>query len=371
MSAAGEHRDDQRADASVVARARELADGLLAPTAERTDRSALVPRTHLEALAQAGLFGLVAPTEDGGADVDPPTLRAVLRTLAGGCGATSFVWAQHHGLVGLLRNTDNGEVRHRWLGPLARGQSLAGTAFAHVRRGGPPALRAERQSSGWSLRGEAPWVTSWGLADVYSVAAVTSEDDLVWSAVAGATAPGLVPSDPLDLAVMTSTSTIRLRFDDLFVPHSDVVAVLPVERWRQRDRPRVACLNPSALGVVDRSLTLLAAHGDAGAVEAHRRLAAELAACEAVVAACAAAVDADQGDIERSSAARAWGLDLARRSADALAAASGGQAMQSDHPAQRLVREAAFYVVQAQDASGRSATLRNLSTHSRPTPHGD
>jgi alkylation response protein AidB-like acyl-CoA dehydrogenase len=360
MSAVDEHHDREPVDESLMARALALADGLLAPAAERTDRSAVLPVTHLEALARAGLFGLVAPAEAGGADVDPPTLRAVQRLLAGGCGATSFVWAQHHGLVGLLRSTDNLEVRDRWLGPLASGASLAGTAFAHVRRSGPPALRAERRGAGWSLHGEAPWVTSWGLADVYSVAAVTSDDDLVWSAVAGAPARGLVPSEPLDLAVMASTSTIRLRFEDFFVPHGDVVAVLPVQRWRQRDRPRVACLNPSALGVVDRSLALLAAHDDADAVAALRGLTGELRACEAAVEACAAAVDAGQGDIERSSAARAWGLDLARRAADALAAASGGLAMQSDHPAQRLVREAAFYVVQAQDASGRSATLRRL-----------
>jgi alkylation response protein AidB-like acyl-CoA dehydrogenase len=351
--------------AILLARARQLADELLAPAAERTDRSEIVPRAHLSALAEAGLFGLVAPRDAGGHDVDPPTLRAVLRTLGGGCGATSFVWAQHHGLVGLLRATDNVDLRSRWLPSLASGAMLAGTAFAHVRRAGPPVLRATRTGGGYRLDGEAPWVTSWGMADVYSVAAVTGDDQLVWSAVPAPDDPSepearLVPSPPLALAVMGATSTVRLRFDGLFVPDADVVSALRLALWRDRDRPRVACLNPSALGVADRSLALLASHDDDAAATARSALAEELRACEEVVEACAAAVDAGRGDIGSSSRARAWGLDLARRSADALAAASGGTAMQLDHPAQRLVREAAFYVVQAQDDAGRSATLQRL-----------
>jgi len=51
------------------------------------------------------------------------------------------------------------------------------------------------------------------------------------------------------------------------------------------------------------------------------------------------------------------GLDLARRSTDALVAASGGGAMSLEHPAQRLSREATFYLIQAQTADLRAASL--------------
>ncbi len=61
--------------------------------------------------------------------------------------------------------------------------------------------------------------------------------------------------------------------------------------------------------------------------------------------------------IAEGSAERDRGLDLARRATDALVAASGGGAMSLDHPAQRLSREATFYLIQAQTGDLRAATL--------------
>ncbi len=79
---------------SIVQTAQDLADRLLFPTALETDAAALVPRSHLDALAEAGLFALSGPPEYGG--VDTPTLCSVIEALAGGCLATTFVWIQHN-----------------------------------------------------------------------------------------------------------------------------------------------------------------------------------------------------------------------------------------------------------------------------------
>jgi hypothetical protein len=49
---------------------------------------------------------------------------------------------------------------------------------------------------------------------------------------------------------------------------------------------------------------------------------------------------------------------LARRATDALIAASGGGSMDLGHPAQRLSREASFYLIQAQTAELRALALR-------------
>jgi hypothetical protein len=66
------------------------------------------------------------------------------------------------------------------------------------------------------------------------------------------------------------------------------------------------------------------------------------------------------GDIAVASDHRAACLDLARRSTTALLAATGGRGMDLGHPAQRLAREADFYVIQAQTVDGRAATLRSV-----------
>ena len=90
--------------------------------------------------------------------------RLVFSAVAGGCGATAFVWAQHHGAVRRLTGGD-GPGRDRWLPSLCDGSLLAGIGFAYLRRPGPPAVRAVPSGSGWRLEGAAPWITGWGLAD--------------------------------------------------------------------------------------------------------------------------------------------------------------------------------------------------------------
>ncbi|MGB5756638.1 MAG: hypothetical protein WBM50_06960, partial [Acidimicrobiales bacterium] len=59
--------------------------------------------------------------------------------------------------------------------------------------------------------------------------------------------------------------------------------------------------------------------------------------------------------------ARAETLLAVQRLGTALLAAVGGGAMQLDHPAQRLSREAMFYLIQAQSADGRRALFDRLT----------
>ncbi|MGA9276625.1 MAG: hypothetical protein WBV89_06710, partial [Ilumatobacter sp.] len=77
---------------------------------------------------------------------------------------------------------------------------------------------------------------------------------------------------------------------------------------------------------------------------------------DALIAGLAAGVDL----VDAASDHRAACLDHARRATTGLLAAVGGAGMDLRHPAQRLAREADFYVIQAQTTDGRAATLRSL-----------
>lgn len=360
--------DLEAPEESLVSAAWRIADDLLAPAAEATDRAALVPRDHFEALADAGLMGLSAPTGLGGTGSSPATVRAVFEALAGGCGATFFTWVQHHAPVRALVASANEGARHRWLGRLCRGDVLGGVAFAYLRRPGPPAVRATPVAGGgYRVNGEAPWVTGWGLIDVLAVSAATADGRVV-TFLTPPDAPGLSPSRPLDLSVLGATGTVRLRFDDLVVPSEAVVTDVTLAAWREHDAVAVAQPQPAAFGIAERCLRLLDAAGlpdaDSRAVGS---LAAEVSRCRSHGYALAdeklsgkdpAALDTQLADLV---AARAWSLELAARTAHALVVVSGGRAMHRDHPAQRLAREAAFYLVQAQTPSLLQAELRLLA----------
>ena len=115
---------------------------MLFPRAQETDRSPLVPRENLEALRDSGLSGLQGPVEvPGGLGADHVAARPVFEAVAGGCGATAFVWAQHHGAVRRLSGAD-GPARDVWLPKLCDGSALAGIGFAYLRRLGRPSVRA-------------------------------------------------------------------------------------------------------------------------------------------------------------------------------------------------------------------------------------
>lgn len=330
----------------IVGRVAELAEDVLFPTAQDTDRAARVPEGHLRALAATGAFGVAT-------NADPAERRQVHRVLGGACGATYFLWAQHDGPVRLLTASGNDVLKERWLDRLLSGEAMGGTAFAHLRRPGPPMVRAEPVGDGWRLHGEAPWATGWGMASVYSVAAVTPSGTILWVLLPG---DRLTATRPLELAVMQATVTVRLAFDGTPVSPDEVILELDAGLWDALDASIGNRGSPAAQGVGLRALRLLEATGDAGA-EVAGRLRPALDACIARNDALAEAADGGAVDVPEMAAARADAVDLVQRAALALLTAVGGRGMELAHPAQRLMREAAFYAIQGQTAAGRAAGL--------------
>ena len=342
--------------ADLIERAQSVADQVLFPAAQDVDLGLRRPDDGLRTLADAGLFGIAGPDPSGGADLGPVEARRVIAAVGSGCGATFFVWVQHHGVMRTVRSSPNSALVEQMLAPMCSGDVIAGVAFAHLRRTGPPAIRAQPTGDGgWQLDGHAPWATSWGIADWFCVAAASDRDEIVWVRVPGSISPGFTAT-PLALPVFAHTGTVAFTFDGYHAAVGDVVSVDDLDSWRRADRRQAAIGQPAVLGVVARAIMLLGEQADADSVDAAGRLDAELAAQwqrdEELVAA--------RESIEAMSDHRAGCLDLARRSTTALLASVGGAGMDLSHPAQRLAREADFYVIQAQTADGRSAVLRSI-----------
>jgi len=335
---------------TLVAAARSLATGLLAPAAEATDQAGIVPASHIHALARAGLCGLFSPPA-----LPVAACREIFEILAGACGVTFFVWVQHHAPVRMLAGTLNEALRDRYLDDLCSGRVLGGVAFAYLRRPGPPAVVARRTPSGYRIDGEAPWVTSWSLAGLYSVAA-RMDDQVVYFLVDGSPSPAVRPSAPLALAAMGASSTVRLTFDGLIVPDEKVLAVMAFDEWQSRDELATAQPNPAAFGIAATCVRLLAERDEYSA----RALGAEVDDCRTRSYALADTRRSDAAHLAALVAARAESLELGVRAATALVASVGGRAMASGHPAQRLLREAAFFTIQAQTPALRRATLAQL-----------
>jgi alkylation response protein AidB-like acyl-CoA dehydrogenase len=354
--------------------AQRLARDVLAPHAAAADDPARgVALEHLAALGEAGLMGVQIPATEGGSGADARTDAETVELVAAACGATWFVATQHRTPQALSRGPLSGmpdgafvtgPAAHRYRAGLASARTRAGIAMAHLRRPGPPAVRAEPEGTGWRLHGRADWCTGWGLIDLVMIAAVAPHDRVLFTLVPARRTAGMRAGAPLPLAVMGGTRTVALDFDGLAVGADDVLGTVHGPVWRRHDAARTANTTPASLGLLRRVLVELHAVGERRDRPAATDLALDLAGPAARLREDAYALLTQVPVTERvaqRAALRGALTALTVRAAHALVAARSGSAMLLDSPEQRWAREAAFHLVQAQTADVRDAQLAAFS----------
>lgn len=339
----------------LVVRARDLAARVLAPRAAEVDRSE-VPVSHLDEIRRSGLLGVSAPTAFGGAGAPDSVARQVQEVLAGACCSTWFVQTQHHTPVRMLAPCER-PVRERMLGDLATGRLLSGIACAHVRAFPGVPVRATAERGGWRFDGTVPWFTGWGLNDVLLLAGTTRDERIVFAFAEAREQAGLRPSEPLRLAALGASRTVRLELDGPRVPEESVVRIVAREDFARVDLPRSANASPAVFGVAAAALRLLADSGEPGVAE---ELGGRL---DEVRRAAYALADhpVPHEHVEERLELRARAFDLLRAATTAAVVAGGGRATGLGHPAQRLYREGMFLLVQGQTSLVRQAHLAHLA----------
>lgn len=329
---------------SVVRTAQELADAVLFPAALRADAADVLPREGLDALADAGLYGLRGPAWAGGMEADLDTIAAVTEALASGCLTTAFVWAQHVGTPFVAGAAPSPSMR-KWVVPLCRGEIRSGLALAGAQPG-PTPLRASRVDGGWRLTGACPWVSGWGRVHVLHTAAVTDDGSTVWSLIEAEEGPTLQVQRRA-LVALHATVTVDVTFDGHAVADEDVTVITPPDDGAAPGASSLRVHGALALGVAARCCALL---GPSALDQA-------LAGCRE---ACAT------GDGHTMPAARAGAAALAVRAAAALTCATGSAALRLDRHPQRLAREALFVSVFAARSPIREAFLAHLGAGEPP-----
>ena len=256
-----------------VAAVRRIGEQVLGPNAQESDRRDGPNPTNFHALAYAGLPGMAIPKEYGGLDVSGTTQRDVTEMLASYCGVTNFIQAQHHGPCRAIANSDNPTLKRVLLPDLAAGRRWCAVSFAHLRRPGPPVLRATPVAGGWRLDGTTPWVTGWGLMQQVMFGATLPDERFVYLWVparrddfpelfADVTPPEgqwgeMTASSPLRLCAMNASATVELTCRGLFVPHSHRLSESDRETLRRNDRNGVLGATAMPLGCTQASVRLL------------------------------------------------------------------------------------------------------------------
>lgn len=366
-------------DSEILARARTIGEEVFRPHAEETDQRN-TPRTeNMQALASAGLLGLGIPQAFGGLDASPLLQREVQEVLASYCGVTTFTQAQHHGPCRMISNCPNERMKQVLLPKLAAGVWMCGVSFAHLRRPGTPVLRAIPVAGGYRLEGSAPWVTGWGLMNQFVYGAALPDGRFVYLWVPakrelfGELFEGITPpdgdwgsvkvSEPIPLCAMNASATVILTMEGLFVPQDHWMLESDRETMRRNDRNNILGATAMPMGCATGAVRLLCETAEKRNIPAIQRAATSFTKeAEDLKAQIGAWIGQQEAPryAEEALRIRAWCIEFATRSAHAAITASSGAANLLTHPAQRFLREAMFYTIQAQTQEVMDATLARL-----------
>ena len=89
-----------------------LAD-VIGPAAPEIDRTGAYPRAAIDALAAAGLLGLVSAAEVGGTGEGHRAATAVVQAIAEHCGSTAMVVMMHYCGAAVIEAHGPSDVRER------------------------------------------------------------------------------------------------------------------------------------------------------------------------------------------------------------------------------------------------------------------
>src|SRR3954451_19584521 len=140
-------------------RAAEIARREIGPRAAETDRLRQYPRASLEALREAGLWGLRVAPEHGGLGADLLTTCLIVEEVAKRCPSTAMCYKMHLEATEVIARIPTPYQVDRFVEPMARGQVLATVAGSESHGAGdnwsssPIFSTVERVPGGYRLDG--------------------------------------------------------------------------------------------------------------------------------------------------------------------------------------------------------------------------
>lgn len=213
------------------ARAREIAERTLAPSAERFEREQMIPREVLREMASLGLMGVNIPVELAGAGAGAVAYACAMREIARGCASTAVTMAVTNMVGEVIVRFGTDAQRARYVTRLARGDYAAGAfALSEPEAGSDPGgmrTTAAREGDEWVIRGTKQWISSGPIAGVF----------VVWARTGGAGTSGiscfLVEGESAGLSIgrhedkmgLRASATVPLEFDEMRVPSDALLGV--------------------------------------------------------------------------------------------------------------------------------------------------
>ncbi len=340
--------------------ARQFATERLAPGAAERDRTAAFPRGEIAEMGRLGLLGVTVPEAYDGAGADQVSLALAIEEIAAADGAISTIMSVHNSVAcaPILRfGTD--EQKERFLGPMARGESLGAFLLTEPEAGSDAAAirtQARRDGDHYILDGTKQFITSGRHGQVGIVFAVTAPAagrDGISAFIVPTDTPGYVVARDEHKLGQRCSDTVQVRFEGCAVPAANRLGA-------EGEGYRIALANleggrigiaAQSVGMAHAALALARAYAEerrsfGRLLIDHQAIAFRLAdmataveAARALVLHAATLRDAGRPCLKEAAMAKLNASEIAERVCSDALQVFGGYGYLVDFPIERIVRD--------------------------------
>ena len=344
----------------LVDTARRFAAAQLIPNATRWDTEEEFPLPVFTSAWELGLMNVELPEAYGGVGLHTVDGCLVSEELAYGCAAiATSIMCNHLGALPLLiAGTD--AQKQEWLGRLGKALTFVSYACSEPDAGSDVAgmkTKIVRDGDGWRLTGQKRWITNAGHASFFTGFATmdpTQRHKGITAFVVAADQPGVSTGRKEEKLGQRASDTRDVIFEDVKIPNDQILGrpgdgfTIAMETF-DRSRPMIAAL---AAGIIRRCADESKAYAlerktfgqPIAQHQAVQFMIAEMVMAHETVRLLwqKAAWEVDHG-VKRtatSAIAKAWGADLAMKSAVDAVQVFGGYGYTKEYPVEKLMRDA-------------------------------
>jgi alkylation response protein AidB-like acyl-CoA dehydrogenase len=332
----------------------------ITPYAAAWDRERSFPKEVHRQLAELGAYGVLVPTEYGGAGLDALALAVILEEIAAGDGGTSTAISVNNCPVcSILLAYGNEAQKREWLTPLARGEMLGAFCLTEPQAGSDAsALRtvAVRDGDTYVIDGVKQFITSGKNGDVAIVLAVTDKaagKRGISAFIVPTDTPGYVVARVEDKLGQHSSDTAQIVFEGCRIPAANRIG-----EEGAGYKIALSGLEGGRIGIAAQSVGMARAAFEAALAYAHEResfgqpiyahqavqfrlaeMATQLEAARQLVWHAAALKDAGLPCLTEAAMAKLFASEAAERICSNAIQTFGGYGYLSDFPIERIYRD--------------------------------
>jgi alkylation response protein AidB-like acyl-CoA dehydrogenase len=343
-------------------KAHEVAEKVVRPIAKKYDELQEYPWEIKDAMAEAGLLGVWIPKEYGGAGAGVLNLCLCVEELSRACGGIGVAYAVN--ALGsfpiLLSGTE--EQKKKYLPQVSSGEKLIAFGLSEKFAGSDAAslrARAEQTDTGWKINGEKKWTTNGGVAELYTVFAVTdpeSQRARVSAFIVEKSDPGFSISKTEDKMGIRAVPVVELDFTDCEIPADRLLGGKTGIGFKQA----MMTLDRARPGVAAQGVGLAQGAMEFASVYANRRrqfgqsigsfqmiqgmladMSSQVQAARYLVYAAAKNIDDNAPNVSRLAAeAKLFATDTAMKVTTDAVQIFGGYGYMKDYPVEKYMRDA-------------------------------